>query len=40
MIDKLTTVRRINVTTHIGTLPTSQLLPIERALIVSLGLAD
>lgn len=40
MIDKLTTVRRTNVVTHIGTLSSSQLLPVERALIVFLGLAD
>lgn len=39
MIDKLTTVRRVNVSTRIGRLATAQLAEVERALIVFLGLA-
>lgn len=39
MIDKLTTVRRSNVATRIGRVSTTQLLEIERALLVILGLA-
>lgn len=40
MIDKLTTVRRINVQDHLGRLSATQLVEIERSLLVFLGLAD
>lgn len=39
MIDKLTTVRRSNVQTRVGRLTASQLVEVERALMVFLGLA-
>lgn len=40
MIDKLTTVRRSNATQRIGRLSTSQLIEVERLMMVFLGLAD
>lgn len=40
MVDKLTTVRRSNVTQRIGRLSTSQLIEVERLLMVFFGLAD
>lgn len=40
MIDKLTTVRRTNVSQRIGRLSTTQLIEVERLLMVFLGLAD
>ncbi|WP_262103471.1 type II toxin-antitoxin system PemK/MazF family toxin [Arthrobacter sp. Marseille-P9274] len=40
MIDKLTTVRRSNVQERVGRLPAAQLVEVERALMVFLGLAD
>lgn len=39
MIDKLTTVRRSNVHTRVGRLTAEQLVEIERAMMVFLGLA-
>ncbi len=39
MIDKLTTVRRSNVQTRVGRLTAPQLVEVERALMVFLGLA-
>ena len=39
MIDKLTTVRRSNVLNHLGRLSSAQMLDVERALLVFLGLA-
>lgn len=39
MIDKLTTVRRSNVQSRVGRLTAAQLVEIERALLVFLGLA-
>lgn len=40
MVDKLTTVRRANVDQRIGRLSSSQLVEVERLLMVFLGLAD
>jgi mRNA interferase MazF len=40
MVDKLTTVRRSNVTIRIGRLSSTQLVGVERLLMVFLGLAD
>lgn len=40
MIDKLTTVRRGNVSRRIGRVSTSQMLDVERAMLVFLGLAS
>jgi mRNA interferase MazF len=40
MIDKITTVRRSNVTHRIGRLTASQLVDVERLVMVFLGLAD
>ena len=40
MIDKITTVRRSNVTNQVGRLTSSQLVEIERLVMVFLGLAD
>lgn len=40
MIDKLTTVRRTNVTQRAGRISAAQLVETERALLVFLGLAD
>ena len=40
MIDKITTVRRSNVTRRIGRLTASQLVDVERLMMVFLGLAD
>ena len=40
MIDKLTTVRRTNVARRIGRVSSAQMLDVERAVIVFLGLAD
>ena len=40
MIDKLTTVRRLNVVTRIGRISTVQLTEVERLLAVFLGLAS
>ena len=40
MVDKLTTVRRANVDQRIGRLSSSQLVEMERLLMVFLGLAD
>lgn len=37
MIDRLTTVRRSNVTTHVGGLTASQLIELERRALVFLG---
>lgn len=39
MIDKLTTVRRSNVATHVGRLTSEQMVEVERATMVFLGLA-
>lgn len=39
MIDKLTTVRRSNVQSRVGRLTASQLVEVERALLVFLGIA-
>ncbi|MFT3797844.1 type II toxin-antitoxin system PemK/MazF family toxin [Microbacterium sp.] len=39
MIDKLRTVRRINVITRVGRLPAEQLAEVERAVMAFLGLA-
>ncbi|MFT4030239.1 MAG: type II toxin-antitoxin system PemK/MazF family toxin [Protaetiibacter sp.] len=39
MIDKLTTVRRANVTTRVGQLSAEQLAEVERAVMAFLGLA-
>lgn len=39
MIDKLTTVRRSNVQSRVGRLTSAQLVEVERALLVFLGLA-
>lgn len=40
VIDKLATVRRTNVTQRIGRLSSTQLVELERLLMVFLGLAD
>jgi mRNA interferase MazF len=40
MVDKLTTVRRANVTQRIGRLSSAQLVDLERHVMVFLGLAD
>lgn len=40
MVDKLTTVRRINVHDRLGRLSAAQLIEVERSLLVFLGLAD
>lgn len=40
LVDKLTTVRRANVDQRIGRLSSSQLVEVERLLMVFLGLAD
>jgi len=40
MIDKITTVRRSHVTHRIGRLSASQLVEVERLVMVFLGLAD
>jgi len=40
MIDKLTTVRRGNIKERVGRVSAAQLVEIERALMVFLGLAD
>jgi len=40
MIDKLTTVRRENIHTHVGNVSSAPLLAVERALIVFLGLGE
>ncbi|SEN34711.1 type II toxin-antitoxin system PemK/MazF family toxin [Cryobacterium sp. TMT1-3] len=40
MIDKLTTVRRAQVTTRVGRLSTEQVVDVERLIMVFLGLAD
>lgn len=40
MVDKLTTVRRANVTQRIGRLSSAQLVELERLVMVFLGLAD
>lgn len=39
MIDKLTTVRRMNVQSRVGRLTTDQLATVERAVMIFLGLA-
>ncbi len=39
MIDKLTTVRRSNVSTRVGRLTSDQLAAVERSMMVFLGLA-
>ncbi|MEZ2390235.1 type II toxin-antitoxin system PemK/MazF family toxin [bacterium RCC_150] len=39
MIDKLTTVRRSNVQTRVGHLTSAQMVEVERALLVFLGIA-
>ena len=39
MIDKLTTVRRSNIHTRVGRLTASQLVEVERSMLVFLGLA-
>lgn len=39
MVDKLTTVRRTNVGERLGRIPSAQMVEIERALMVFLGLA-
>lgn len=40
MIDKLTTVRRANIKERVGRISATQLVEVERALMVFLGLAD
>ncbi len=40
MVDKITTVPRANLTEHLGQLPETDLVRLNRALIVFLGLAD
>ncbi len=40
MVDKLTTVRRAHVTQRIGRLSSTQVVDVERLLMVFLGLAD
>lgn len=40
MVDKLMTVRRVNVSRRIGRLSSAQLVDLERLLMVFLGLAD
>jgi mRNA interferase MazF len=40
MVDKLTTVRRANVAQRVGRLSSSQLVDLERLVMVFLGLAD
>ncbi|MFM9878180.1 MAG: type II toxin-antitoxin system PemK/MazF family toxin [Rhodoglobus sp.] len=40
MVDKLTTVRRSNVSRRVGRLSTAQLVDLERLVMVFLGLAD
>lgn len=40
MIDKLTTVRRSNLSQHIGRLPAETMLAVERAVLAFLGFAD
>jgi mRNA interferase MazF len=40
MVDKLTTVRRANVTRRVGRLSSTQLVDLERLIMVFLGLAD
>jgi len=40
MVDKITTVPRANLTEHLGRLPETDLVRLNRALIVFLGLAD
>ncbi|MEF2977988.1 type II toxin-antitoxin system PemK/MazF family toxin [Subtercola sp. YIM 133946] len=40
MVDKLTTVRRSNVSERIGRLSTTKLVELERLVMVFLGLAD
>lgn len=40
MVDKLTTVRRANVSRRIGRLSSAQLVDLERLVMVFLGLAD
>lgn len=39
MVDKLTTVRRVNVATRVGRLSSEQLAEVERAMVAFLGLA-
>jgi mRNA interferase MazF len=39
MIDKITTVRRANLATRIGRVPSANMADIERSLMVFLGLA-
>ncbi len=40
MVDKLTTVRRINVVEHVGVVSAAQLLEVERAMLAFLGMAE
>lgn len=40
MIDKITTVRRSNVATRLGRLSSTQMVDLERLVMVFLGLAD
>lgn len=40
MVDKLTTVRRVNVQERVGRLTAVQLVEVERAMLAFLGLAD
>ena len=40
MIDKLTTVRRVNMRDRLGRLSANQLIEVERSLLVFLGLAE
>ena len=40
MVDKITTVRRANVGQKIGRMSSSQLVDLERLIMVFLGLAD
>jgi mRNA interferase MazF len=40
MVDKITTIRRDNLGTHLGRLPEADLVRLDRALVVFLGLAD
>lgn len=40
MVDKVTTMPRVNVRDHLGHLPDADLVRLDRALLVFLGLAD
>jgi mRNA interferase MazF len=40
MVDKVTTMPRVNIREHLGRLPDNDLVRLDRALVVLLGLAD